>query len=44
MQPKDSPIRTPDNDKRMKKKLDKMMNDLVPPEQLCKRMSKGVLH
>lgn len=34
MQPKDSPIRTPDNDKRMKKKLDKMMNDLVPPEPL----------
>uniref|UniRef100_A0A8C7W070 BRCT domain-containing protein n=1 Tax=Oncorhynchus mykiss TaxID=8022 RepID=A0A8C7W070_ONCMY len=30
MQPRDTPERTPENDRRMKKKLDKMIEDLVP--------------
>ncbi|XP_033956143.1 microcephalin isoform X2 [Pseudochaenichthys georgianus] len=34
MQPKDSPERTPENDTRMKKKLDKMMKDIVPRQPL----------
>ncbi|XP_055019015.1 microcephalin isoform X2 [Boleophthalmus pectinirostris] len=34
MQPKDSPERTPDSDKRMRRKLDKMMKDLTPMEPL----------
>lgn len=34
MQPKDSPERTPDNDKRMRKKLDKLMKDFTPQKQL----------
>ncbi|KAF3842162.1 hypothetical protein F7725_024113 [Dissostichus mawsoni] len=33
MQPKDSPERTPENDTRMKKKLDKMMKDYIAPKQ-----------
>ncbi|KAK1905150.1 Microcephalin [Dissostichus eleginoides] len=33
MQPKDSPERTPENDTRMKKKLDKMMKDYIAPRQ-----------
>lgn len=38
MRPKDSPERTPENDKRMRKKLDKMMRDFVPKEPLGKRL------
>lgn len=34
MQPKDSPEKTPENDRRMKKKLDKMMKDLAPKQPL----------
>ncbi|XP_068614768.1 microcephalin-like [Brachionichthys hirsutus] len=34
MQPKDPPMRTPENDKRMRKKLDKLMKDLAPKESL----------
>ncbi|KAF3708298.1 Microcephalin [Channa argus] len=34
MQPKDSPERTPENDRRMRKKLDKMMKDLAPKQPL----------
>uniref|UniRef100_A0A3B4BFR2 BRCT domain-containing protein n=1 Tax=Periophthalmus magnuspinnatus TaxID=409849 RepID=A0A3B4BFR2_9GOBI len=34
MQPKDSPERTPDNDKRIRRKLDKMIKDLPPIEPL----------
>uniref|UniRef100_A0A4W5QIP3 BRCT domain-containing protein n=1 Tax=Hucho hucho TaxID=62062 RepID=A0A4W5QIP3_9TELE len=30
MQPRDTPERTPENDRRIKKKLDKMIEDLVP--------------
>ncbi|XP_068183017.1 microcephalin [Antennarius striatus] len=32
MQPKDTPDRTPENDRRMRKKLDKLMKDLVPKQ------------
>nr|XP_019947399.1 PREDICTED: microcephalin [Paralichthys olivaceus] len=39
MQPKDSPERTPENDKRMKKKLDKMMKDLAPKQPLVTDVS-----
>ncbi|XP_060942709.1 microcephalin [Limanda limanda] len=39
MQPKDSPERTPENDKRMKKKLDKMMKDLIPKQPLVTDVS-----
>ncbi|XP_018543770.1 microcephalin isoform X2 [Lates calcarifer] len=39
MQPKDSPERTPENDRRMKKKLDKMMKDLVPKQPLVTDVS-----
>ncbi|KAM6997284.1 microcephalin [Tautogolabrus adspersus] len=39
MQPKDSPERTPENDRRMKKKLDKMMKDLHPKQALATEMS-----
>lgn len=38
MQPKDSPERTPENDKRMRKKLDKMMKHMVPKELIGKRL------
>ncbi|KAK5853935.1 hypothetical protein PBY51_015046 [Eleginops maclovinus] len=34
MQPKDSPERTPENNRRMKKKLDKMMKDIAPRQPL----------
>ncbi|CAB1338536.1 unnamed protein product, partial [Coregonus sp. 'balchen'] len=34
MQPRDTPERTPENDRRMKKKLDKMIKDLVPKSPL----------
>nr|XP_046257590.1 microcephalin isoform X2 [Scatophagus argus] len=34
MQPKDSPERTPENDRRMRRKLDKMMKDLAPKQPL----------
>lgn len=36
MQPKDSPEKTPENDRRMRKKLDKMMKDLAPKQPLGK--------
>uniref|UniRef100_A0A3Q4MNS8 Microcephalin 1 n=1 Tax=Neolamprologus brichardi TaxID=32507 RepID=A0A3Q4MNS8_NEOBR len=36
MQPKDSPERTPENDRRMRKKLDKMMKDFAPKEPIGK--------
>ncbi|XP_065815862.1 microcephalin isoform X1 [Labrus bergylta] len=39
MQPKDSPERTPENDRRMKKKLDKMMKDLHPKQALVTEVS-----
>ncbi|XP_071336896.1 microcephalin [Trachinotus anak] len=39
MQPKDSPERTPENDKRMRRKLDKMMKDLVPKQPLVTDVS-----
>ncbi|KAG7513166.1 hypothetical protein JOB18_049847 [Solea senegalensis] len=39
MQPKDSPERTPENDRRMKKKLDKMMKDRVPKQPLVTDVS-----
>uniref|UniRef100_A0A3B4VNZ1 Microcephalin 1 n=1 Tax=Seriola dumerili TaxID=41447 RepID=A0A3B4VNZ1_SERDU len=39
MQPKDSPERTPENDKRMRKKLDKMMKDLAPKQPLVTDVS-----
>ncbi|XP_054654524.1 microcephalin isoform X2 [Dunckerocampus dactyliophorus] len=32
MQPRDSPERTPENDRRMKRKLDKMMKDMAPKQ------------
>ena len=37
MQPRESPEKTPDSDKRMKKKLDKMMKDLVPAKPFSKK-------
>ncbi|XP_070697156.1 microcephalin [Pempheris klunzingeri] len=39
MQPKDSPERTPENDTRMRKKLDKMMKDLAPKQPLVTDVS-----
>uniref|UniRef100_A0AAV2JRY0 BRCT domain-containing protein n=1 Tax=Knipowitschia caucasica TaxID=637954 RepID=A0AAV2JRY0_KNICA len=39
MQPKDSPERTPNSDKRMKKKLDKMMKNVTPSMPLFKEFS-----
>ncbi|XP_070772522.1 microcephalin [Enoplosus armatus] len=39
MQPKDSPERTPENDRRMRKKLDKMMKDLAPKQPLVTDVS-----
>ncbi|XP_030297276.1 microcephalin isoform X3 [Sparus aurata] len=39
MQPKDSPERTPENNRRMRKKLDKMMKDLVPKQPLVTDVS-----
>ncbi|XP_033835211.2 microcephalin [Periophthalmus magnuspinnatus] len=39
MQPKDSPERTPDNDKRIRRKLDKMIKDLPPIEPLVSDVS-----
>lgn len=38
MQPKDSPERTPENDRRMRRKLDKMMKELVPKQPIGKRL------
>lgn len=37
MQPRDTPERTPENDRRMKKKLDKMIEDLVPKSPFSKK-------
>ncbi|XP_034753841.1 microcephalin isoform X2 [Etheostoma cragini] len=39
MQPKDSPERTPENDRRMRKKLDKLMKDIVPKQPLVTDVS-----
>ncbi|XP_047459690.1 microcephalin [Mugil cephalus] len=39
MQPKDSPERTPENDRRLRKKLDKMMKDLAPKQPLVADVS-----
>ncbi|KAL0964669.1 hypothetical protein UPYG_G00327270 [Umbra pygmaea] len=39
MQPRDLPSLTPENDRRMKKKLDKMLKDLVPKSPLIKDVS-----
>ncbi|XP_040906500.1 microcephalin isoform X2 [Toxotes jaculatrix] len=39
MRPKDSPERTPENDRRMRKKLDKMMKDLAPKQPLVTDVS-----
>ncbi|XP_028279631.1 microcephalin [Parambassis ranga] len=39
MQPKDTPVKTPENDRRMKKKLDKMMKDLAPKQPLVTDVS-----
>ncbi|KAM8858613.1 microcephalin isoform 2-T2 [Spinachia spinachia] len=39
MQPKDSPERTPENDRRMRKKLDKMMKDLAPKQSFVTDVS-----
>uniref|UniRef100_A0AAQ5ZXK6 BRCT domain-containing protein n=1 Tax=Amphiprion ocellaris TaxID=80972 RepID=A0AAQ5ZXK6_AMPOC len=39
MQPKDSPEKTPENDRRMKKKLDKLMKQLAPKEPLVTDVS-----
>uniref|UniRef100_A0A3P8NW46 BRCT domain-containing protein n=1 Tax=Astatotilapia calliptera TaxID=8154 RepID=A0A3P8NW46_ASTCA len=39
MQPKDSPERTPENDRRMRKKLDKMMKDFAPKEPIVTDVS-----
>eukprot|EP00066_Takifugu_rubripes_P012438 XP_011601704.1 PREDICTED: microcephalin [Takifugu rubripes] len=39
MQPKDSPERTPENDRRMRRKLDKMMKDLVPKRPIVTDVS-----
>ncbi|XP_031732082.1 microcephalin isoform X1 [Anarrhichthys ocellatus] len=43
MQPKDSPERTPENDRRMRKKLDKMMKDLVPKQPLITDVSSPII-
>ncbi|XP_076598753.1 microcephalin isoform X5 [Chaetodon auriga] len=39
MQPKDSPEKTPENDRRMRKKLDKMMKDIAPKQPLVTDVS-----
>ncbi|KAM9345189.1 microcephalin [Symphorus nematophorus] len=39
MQPKDSPEKTPENDRRMRKKLDKMMKDIIPKQPLVTDVS-----
>ncbi|XP_067466050.1 microcephalin isoform X1 [Thunnus thynnus] len=39
MLPKDSPEKTPENDRRMRKKLDKMMKDLAPKQPLVTDVS-----
>ncbi|XP_069570100.1 microcephalin [Brachyistius frenatus] len=39
MQPKDSPKKTPENDKRMRKKLDKMMKEMAPKQPLVTDVS-----
>ncbi|XP_032397409.1 microcephalin isoform X4 [Etheostoma spectabile] len=39
MQPKDSPERTPENDRRMRKKLDKLMKDIAPKQPLVTDVS-----
>uniref|UniRef100_A0AAY4DV87 BRCT domain-containing protein n=1 Tax=Denticeps clupeoides TaxID=299321 RepID=A0AAY4DV87_9TELE len=39
MQPRDAPVRTPENDKRLKKKLDKMIEGLVPSSPIVSGLS-----
>ncbi|XP_068579721.1 microcephalin isoform X2 [Cebidichthys violaceus] len=43
MQPKDSPERTPENDRRMRKKLDKMMKALAPKQPLVTDVSSPII-
>uniref|UniRef100_A0A4W5PJF1 Microcephalin 1 n=1 Tax=Hucho hucho TaxID=62062 RepID=A0A4W5PJF1_9TELE len=43
MQPRDTPERTPENDRRMKKKLDKMIKDLVPKSPLITDVSPYII-
>ncbi|KAJ8013724.1 hypothetical protein DPEC_G00032770 [Dallia pectoralis] len=43
MQPRDTPERTPENDRRMKKKLDMMIKDLVPKSPLIKDISPYII-
>ncbi|XP_062319215.1 microcephalin isoform X1 [Osmerus eperlanus] len=43
MQPRETPEKTPDGDKRMKKKLDKMMKDLVPAKPLITDVSPFII-
>lgn len=43
MQPKDTPERTPENDRRMKKKLDKMIKDIVPKSPLITDVSPYII-
>uniref|UniRef100_A0A674EZ56 Microcephalin 1 n=1 Tax=Salmo trutta TaxID=8032 RepID=A0A674EZ56_SALTR len=43
MQPRDTPPRTPENDRRMKKKLDKMIKDLVPKSPLITDVSPYII-
>ena len=42
MQPKDSAEKTPENNRRMKKKLDKMIKDLAPQYPLCKSLVRSM--
>ncbi|XP_041744123.1 microcephalin isoform X2 [Coregonus clupeaformis] len=43
MQPRDTPERTPENDRRMKKKLDKIIKDLVPKSPLITDVSPYII-
>nr|XP_046210231.1 microcephalin-like [Oncorhynchus gorbuscha] len=43
MQPRDTPQRTPENDRRLKKKLDKMIKDLVPKSPLITDVSPYII-
>ncbi|XP_046885586.1 microcephalin isoform X2 [Hypomesus transpacificus] len=43
MQPRETPEKTPDGDKRMKKKLDKMMKELVPAKPLITDVSPFII-
>uniref|UniRef100_A0AAZ3RS71 BRCT domain-containing protein n=1 Tax=Oncorhynchus tshawytscha TaxID=74940 RepID=A0AAZ3RS71_ONCTS len=43
MQPRDTPQRTPENDRHLKKKLDKMIKDLVPKSPLITDVSPYII-